>query len=68
MMPREDASQSVIKRRIKAFEEVRMSSHWPAKGFKLFPVNPRTYGGDLPETEEVSKPVLTDLGKKLVGY
>jgi ectoine hydroxylase-related dioxygenase (phytanoyl-CoA dioxygenase family) len=68
MMPRSLATPSIMKKRIKAFEEVRMSSHWPAKGFKLFPVNPRTYGGDLPNTEDVTDPILTDLGRKLVGY
>jgi ectoine hydroxylase-related dioxygenase (phytanoyl-CoA dioxygenase family) len=68
MMPRSKATSNVLKRRIKAFEEVRMSSHWPAKGFKLFPVNPRTYGGKIYETKDISKPNLSDLGKKLVGY
>ena len=36
--------------------------------FKLFPKFPRTYGGPLPDMVDIKPPVLTELGKKLVGY
>lgn len=65
--PRILASKSIIKKRIKAFEEVRMTSHWPHKP-KLFPKNPRTYGGELKQVSIINKPTINNLGKKLVGY
>jgi ectoine hydroxylase-related dioxygenase (phytanoyl-CoA dioxygenase family) len=56
-----------IKKKIKAFEELRTTSHNPHKP-KLFPVNARTYGNPVPNITSVDKPVLNELGKKLVGY
>ena len=41
--------------------------HWPHKP-KLFPKNPRTYGGPLPNITDVPKPNLTDLGLRIAGY
>ena len=35
---------------------------------KLFPINPRTYGGPLPNVTPVPKPELTELGKKISGF
>jgi hypothetical protein len=67
MTPRALCSQKDLEKRKKAFEEMRMTTHWPHKP-KLFPVNPRTYGGPLPEIEDIPKPSLNALGKKLVGY
>ena len=67
MTPRKWCSNINIKKRIKAFEETRLTSHWPHKP-KLFPKFPRTYGGDLPNVVDIEKPLLNDIGKKLVGY
>ena len=67
MTPRKWCLNRDIKKRIKAFEETRLTSHWPHKP-KLFPKNPRTYGGDIPNVVDIEKPILNDLGKKLVGY
>jgi ectoine hydroxylase-related dioxygenase (phytanoyl-CoA dioxygenase family) len=65
--PRSQASQSTLTKRKKAFEEMRMTCHNPIKSL-LFPKNPRTYGGPIPDLFELPNPILNDLGKKLVGY
>jgi ectoine hydroxylase-related dioxygenase (phytanoyl-CoA dioxygenase family) len=65
--PRSFANEKNIKKKKKAFDELRMSSHWPTK-IKLFPKNPRTYGNPMPEITPISSPELTDLGKKLAGF
>jgi len=67
MTPRERATEANLKKKRKAFENLRMTTHTPHKP-KLFPVNPRTYGGPLPNVTQVSKPNLTSLGKRLAGY
>ena len=67
MTPREKASKATLTKRIKAFEEQRMTSHWPHR-CKLFPLLPRTYGGEIPKVRKLAAPVLTDLGRCLVGY
>ena len=67
MTPRELCSNANIKKRIKAFEELRMTTHWPHNP-KLFGKFPQTYGGPLPNVVEIGKPTLNELGKKLVGY
>ena len=40
----------ILNKRKKAFEELRMTSHWPTK-YKLFPINPRTYGQEIEEVK-----------------
>ena len=67
MMPRFLCSNANIRKRIKAFEELRMTTHCPYKP-RLFPKFPRTYGGPLPNVIDIERPVLNELGKKLVGY
>lgn len=67
MTPRSLATEANLRKKRKALDEVRMTSHWPHKP-KLFPKNPRTYGGPLPNITDISKPNLTDLGKKIAGY
>jgi hypothetical protein len=46
---------------------MRMTAHWPCK-VKLFPKMPRTYGAEIKEVVPLSKPELSELGKRLVGY
>jgi len=65
--PRIWATKSNLKKKIKAFEELRTCNHVPHNP-KLFPVHPRTYGQALPNVIDVEHPVLNELGKKLVGY
>jgi hypothetical protein len=81
MVPRSWAFPRALKKRIKAFEEGRATSHWPQDS-KLFGKTPRTYGGppdDVlldPHYDPVKKQVEKlpetvsnyDLLKKLVGY
>ena len=57
----------LFKKKKKAFEEMRMTTHWPHKP-KLFPKMPRTYGNVIPPVEDISPPVLTELGRKLAGF
>ena len=66
-LPRKLATQDNLKKKIKAFEELRTTSHWANKP-KLFPVNPRTYGAKMPKIEPIQPPVLNNLGKRLAGY
>jgi len=66
-MPRTLCSEINIEKKKKAFNELRTSNHWASKP-KLFPKNPRTYGGDMPEITNISKPTLNDIGKKLAGF
>lgn len=67
MTPRSFASDKILKKRIKIFEDLRMTSHYPHKAL-LFTKNPRTYGGELPNITPPNKPTLNDLGRRLVGY
>ena len=60
------SEKNLIKKQ-RAFNEMRMTSHWPCK-VKLFPKNPRTYGGQIYEVKQLPTPVLTELGKKLAGF
>ena len=66
-MPRSLAKNADIKKKIKAFEEMRMTSHWPCK-IKLFPKMPRTYGAEVKEVVPLKFPELNELGRKLAGY
>ena len=65
-MPRKLASKANIKKKVKALQDLRTTNHWACKP-KLFSVNPRTYGNELPNVHPIEPPVLTELGKKLSG-
>lgn len=65
--PRSRCSEKNLIKKRKAFEELRMTSHWPCK-VTLFPKNPRTYGGPIYEVNKMPNPVLTELGMKLAGF
>ena len=43
MTPRNLANKKELDKRKKAFNELRMTSHWPHK-VRLFPKTPQTYG------------------------
>ena len=66
-MPRSMATPAQLKKKRKALEELRATTHWPCKS-KLFGKNPRTFGNELPEVEPIEAPKLTEFGRKLAGY
>lgn len=66
-MPREMCSSTNMKKKQKAFNEMRMTSHWPCKP-KLFAKYPRTYGGDIPDIEMINPPILNEVGMRLAGF
>jgi hypothetical protein len=65
-MKRELATNTDLKKKAKAFAELRTTSHYPCK-IKLFPKEPRTYGNELPLITTIPAPILNDLGKRLAG-
>lgn len=65
--PRYLCDEKNLKKKLKAFQEKRLTSHWPCK-IKLFPKNPRTYGAPLPKIKELEDPKLNELGLKLAGF
>jgi ectoine hydroxylase-related dioxygenase (phytanoyl-CoA dioxygenase family) len=60
-------NQKTLKKKQKAFNEKRMTSHWPHK-VKLFPKTPRLYSNPKPDVTEVPDPNLNELGKILAGF
>lgn len=67
MTPRDRARKQDLLKKQESFEELRMTSHWPHKP-KLNAINPRTYGGELPNVTGFTHPELTELGAKLAGF
>jgi len=67
MNPRERANMNDLKKKREAFKNLRMTTHWPHKP-RLFPVNPRTYGGPLPNVTDITEPTLSLLGRRLAGF
>jgi len=67
MTPRKRATEAELKKRQKAFEDGRTTSHWPSP-LKMNPTTPRTYGTPLQTITQIPKPKLNNLGYRLVGY
>jgi ectoine hydroxylase-related dioxygenase (phytanoyl-CoA dioxygenase family) len=65
--PRSKCKENNIKKRQKAFNELRATIHDPINT-KLFGKKPQTYGAKLPEYTVINKPNLTELGLKLAGF
>lgn len=65
--PRNLATQKDMKKRIEAFNNLRMTSHWPHKP-RLFSKFPRTYGGSLPDVAPIQPPIITEIGKRFIGF
>jgi ectoine hydroxylase-related dioxygenase (phytanoyl-CoA dioxygenase family) len=65
--PRKFSTSDKLIKKQKAFNELRMTTHWPCKVI-LFPKNPRTYGKPILETVQIPPPNLTNIGKKLAGF
>jgi hypothetical protein len=67
MIPRRLSTEKALQKKRKAFEDLRVTNHWPNDP-KLFPKVPRTYGGEIPEFNIIHRPVLNDVGRKLAGF
>jgi hypothetical protein len=73
MTPREWATKAMIKKRIRYFEEGRVTNHYPHH-VHVFPKRPYLYGNHtfdagFERMESLFElPVLTPLGRSLVGY
>ena len=65
--PRTKTTNNVLKKRIEAWKNLRMTTHWPHKP-KLFPQTPRTWGDPLPNITPITSPIINDLGYRLIGY
>jgi len=65
--PRVLATEARLKKKRKAFNEMRSTTHYPCK-VKLFGKNPQTWGKELPNINPINPPELTELGKKLAGF
>ena len=68
-MPRDQATEKQLEKHRNAFRELRMTTHWPCK-VKLFPKKPRTYGNanSLPIITPIDKPIISEIGMRLIGY
>jgi ectoine hydroxylase-related dioxygenase (phytanoyl-CoA dioxygenase family) len=66
MMPRKLSTKANIEKKVKAFNNLRTTTHW-AHRTKLFSKMPRTYGGVIPNVKQINPPTLSELGKKLAG-
>jgi hypothetical protein len=66
-MPRSLCSSSNLKKKQKAFKELRTTNHYPCN-IKLFSKTPRSYGNPLPTITQIENPVLSKLGEKLAGF
>lgn len=67
-LPRSLATTAALTKKQKAFNEMRMTSHWPHKPI-LFGKAPRTYGKELPVVTPLAKPTnVSEIGKRLAGF
>jgi len=70
MLPKKYATENDLKKKKKALQELRTTSHWPCIKLKLNPLHPRTYGNEKMLTNFIlptTYPTLTDRMKKLAG-
>jgi hypothetical protein len=69
MVPRNFANKKSLDKRLKIFNELRMTSHWPNKP-TLFSKFPRTYGKPLKEIKDITmeevKTYINTEGLKLI--
>jgi hypothetical protein len=65
--PRKLIDRQRLEKKRDAFAKFRMTSHWAASRFKLFPQKPREYGGvkrgkmNEPRNDRVDSPAVTEL-------
>ena len=67
MTNRNRARPCDLKKKQKAFNEQRMTTHCPHKPI-LFSKTPRTYGNELPKITMLPKVKLNEIGKRLAGF
>lgn len=65
--PKSLCTPALLKKKQKAFNDLRTTSHWPHKP-KLFSKKPRTYGGPECTITPVQIPYVTELGMELAGF
>lgn len=65
--PHSLATPKELEKKCAAFNNMRMTTHWPHK-IKLFAKNPRTYGATVRPLVALSPPILTDVGLRLAGF
>jgi len=66
-MPRRHSTEKELLKKIKAYDEMRMTTHWPCK-VKLFGKMPQTYGAGVPDITPLPRPEINEFGRRLVGY
>ena len=67
MTKRDRARSCDLKKKQKAFNEHRMTTHCPHRPI-LFGKTPRTYGNELPKITMLPKVELNKIGKRLAGF
>lgn len=67
MTPRSKSTPANLKKKQKAFTELRLTTHWPHKPI-LFGKYPRLYGNPIPKVNEITPPILNNIGKRLAGF
>ena len=67
MTNRNRARPCDLKKKQKAFNEQRMTTHCPHRPI-LFSKTPRTYGNELPKITMLPKIELNEIGKRLAGF
>lgn len=68
MMSREGAYEEDIEKRIKYFEEKRITNHWSYFGLKVNPKNPIRWCNNPRAPVSLNIDNLNDIQKRLVGY
>ncbi len=66
-MPKILCNEANIRKKQKAFKELRTTNHHPCK-VKLFTKHPYTYGGTMPLITEIKPPILSEFGLTLAGF
>ena len=70
MTPRSFSDEKNLKKKVKAFNNKRTTTHWPHH-VRLFNKKPHTFGkklADIKDVESVEFDDLSDIGKKLAGF
>ena len=67
MTPRRLAEPGVVEKKQEAFNNLRMTTHW-AHQATLFPIDSQGNREITITPEDIGKPVLTDMGRRLVGF
>jgi hypothetical protein len=65
--PRVLATEAELRKKRRAFEDGRMTSHWPCR-VRLFPKTVHSYGKTVRPITPLEPPTLTDVGLRLAGF